>query len=263
MADVKKKKVPETTESVTLASLGLETFAVIELERSAITGAPYNPRTMSDAEKRKLRTGLRKHGMVAPITWNRRTGNCVGGHMRLEALDILAHTSNYKLHVAAIDVDETREKELNILLNNPAAMGDWLLPELKSVLTVDGLDLDGTGFDRSDLFYLFGDDIWAANDDSPDALEALAKKTRELADNYAALAERIMERSREDYYIVVVFKDAKDREDFLARNGLPSNRYQSGVELAGSRQLQIRRAQTQRQTFQRAPAWRSRAAGAQ
>jgi hypothetical protein len=80
------------------------------MNRSQLKAAPYNPRILSEAAKRKLRTGLKKHGLVAPLTFNKRTGNMVGGHQRLDQLDALAGTANYELDVAVIDVDEVREK---------------------------------------------------------------------------------------------------------------------------------------------------------
>lgn len=58
----------------TLKELGLESFEIITVHRSELKNAPYNPRTLSEAQKRKLRAGIKRHGVVAPITWNKRTG---------------------------------------------------------------------------------------------------------------------------------------------------------------------------------------------
>jgi ParB-like chromosome segregation protein Spo0J len=112
----------------------LQSFVMERMRRSQLKAAAYNPRIIGEAEKRKLRAGLKRHGLVAPITFNRRTGNVVGGHQRLAALDGLEDSPDYELDVAVIDVSEAEEKEINILLNNASAMGDWDLGELSGLL---------------------------------------------------------------------------------------------------------------------------------
>ena len=222
-----KKKKNAAPAAKSLQSLGLESFEVMEVQRGQIKNAKYNPRVMSDAEKRKLRAGIKKHGLVAPITWNKRTGNCVGGHQRLEQTDALAGTEDYSLKVAVIDVDEKREKEINILLNNDFAQGDFDLKALRDLLSpMDSLE--GTGFDRADLFQLFGENIW--NSEDPDKLNELADRARALSKQYADMQLKIQSRGSEDYYLVVVFENAEQKDQFLADAKLEVNRYQSGSE---------------------------------
>jgi hypothetical protein len=223
------RKNKNESESASLASMGLENFTISEVSRSDLKGAPYNPRKISEAEKRKLREGLKRHGLVAPITWNRRTGNVVGGHQRLAQLDKLAGTSNYTLHVAEIDVDESREKELNVLLNNPNAQGDWDMELLKDIFDDKSVDLSGMGFDAADLYQLFGDDI--SQQQEPEVLDELAQKVRDFANKYDEIRAKNCKSQSDEYYMVVVFKDDTDLQDFLAEGGLPMNRYQSGAEL--------------------------------
>jgi ParB-like chromosome segregation protein Spo0J len=50
--------------------------------RSKIHNAPYNPRFITDEAKRKLKGSIKRNGLLAPPTWNIRTGNIVGGHQR-------------------------------------------------------------------------------------------------------------------------------------------------------------------------------------
>lgn len=54
------------------------------INRSDIKNAPYNPRIMDVKAKKRLKANIAKHGLVAALTWNKRTGNLVGGHQRLE-----------------------------------------------------------------------------------------------------------------------------------------------------------------------------------
>jgi hypothetical protein len=173
--------LPETDLPKDLAALGLESWLPLKLHRSRLQGAPYNPRLIGEAQRRKLKAGLKRHGLVEPIVWNERTGNIVGGHQRISQIDSLAQTNNYELTVARIDVDENREKELNLLLNNDNAMGDFNMEMLADLVKTPDLVLDGTGFDHADLFRLFGDTPILARNDN---LDALAERVRAAQERY-------------------------------------------------------------------------------
>ena len=100
----------------------------IELLRSSIHLAGYNPRTISEEAKKSLKRGIKKYGLLGGIIVNKRTGmTVVSGHQRLAVMDDLNKFPNndYTIRVDVIDVDGKAEKELNILLNNPNAMGSW------------------------------------------------------------------------------------------------------------------------------------------
>ena len=79
-----------------------ETYQMIEINRADIRNAPYNPRRISKEAREKLKRGLEKHGLVAPLTWNRRTGNLVSGHQRITQIDRIEGVKDYTLQVAAI-----------------------------------------------------------------------------------------------------------------------------------------------------------------
>lgn len=223
------KKKNDDAVTLDLSESGLQSFKMEKLHRSALKGAVYNPRLLTDAARRKLRTGMKRHGLVAPITWNRTTGNIVGGHQRLSQLDALAETDNYQLDVAVIEVSEIREKELNLLLNNYEAQGDFDLEGLQTILRTTGLDLDGTGFDHSDIFKLFGDSMLVERDDA--ALDQFAQKVRDMRKVYNGISSGQNNRNSDDFYMVVVFRDAAHRDAFIARFKLEDNRYQSGEEI--------------------------------
>lgn len=74
-----------------------QSFETETISRNEVKNAAYNPRLMDPESERRLRKGIRDYGLVAPITWNRRTGNVVGGHQRLKQLD-------------TPEVEETKEK---------------------------------------------------------------------------------------------------------------------------------------------------------
>ena len=96
----------------------------VELNRSAIHFADYNPRKLSDESRKTLKRGIKKFGLVGGIVVNKRTGlTVVSGHQRLSVMDELQKfpDNDYKIRVDVINVDEKQEKELNILMNNPNA----------------------------------------------------------------------------------------------------------------------------------------------
>jgi hypothetical protein len=212
----------------TLREAGLQSFQVVTMKRGELKKAPYNPRQLSEAAKRKLKAGLKRHGLVSPPTWNKRTGNIVGGHQRLGVLDGIMGTSDYDLEVAVIDVDEKQEKELNLLLNNTAAMGDWDMEGLGEMLKDSDIKLEGTGFDAADVFKMFGDDPLKSR-----ALdtEELARKLNEAREVYAKITAGNKKKNEEEFYLVVVFRDNDEVQEFLEQTGLPKNRYQSADDL--------------------------------
>lgn len=141
--------------------------------------ADYNPRKElgpGDAEFEKLTRSLSEFGYVEPVIWNKTTGNVVGGHQRLTALKHLGHT---EVDCVVVELDETREKALNIALNKIS--GDW--DEAKLALVIADLDIadfdaELTGFDEKEIQQLIGSlDETEIEDDGFDltaALEAAA-----------------------------------------------------------------------------------------
>ena len=62
----------------------------VELNRSAIHFADYNPRKLSDESRKTLKRGIKKFGLVGGIVVNKRTGlTVVSGHQRLSVMDEL------------------------------------------------------------------------------------------------------------------------------------------------------------------------------
>ena len=109
----------------------------VELNRSAIHFANYNPRKLSDESRKTLKRGIKKFGLVGGIVVNKRTGlTVVSGHQRLSVMDELQKfpDNDYRIRVDVIDVDEKQEKELNILMNNPNAQGTWDFDALAQIV---------------------------------------------------------------------------------------------------------------------------------
>jgi hypothetical protein len=152
-----KKKEPE--EKVMIGANRLESFKPVTLNRKDIKGADYNPRKMTEANRKKLRKLLKTHGMVQPIVVNKRTMRIVGGHQRVSIMDSELRREDYELSVAMIDVDEADEVKINVSLNNQSVMGEWDLDLLESI-KIDLPDIDfqnDLGFDQIDIESMFYD----------------------------------------------------------------------------------------------------------
>jgi hypothetical protein len=207
-----------------LEEAGFESYDLVEIHRSQLKNAPYNPRTLHESAKKKLKAGLKRHGLVSPPTWNERTGFIVGGHQRISIMDSLMGKADYTLKVAKINVDDNREKELNILLNNTASMGDWDIGALGELLENKELSIEGTGFDTADIYKMFGE---ASFKDRGEDLKALGDQLREIQEAYKNVATSNRDRNNEEFYLVLVFANAPEMTEFLVKYDLPDNRYQN------------------------------------
>ncbi len=56
-----------------------EKFEVVEIHRSLIKNAPYNPRQITDDARERLGNNIEKVGLLTPLVWNAETGNLVLG----------------------------------------------------------------------------------------------------------------------------------------------------------------------------------------
>lgn len=141
------------------------------IRRDMIKNAAYNPRIMDKEAKKRLKANIAKHGLVAALTWNKRTGNLVGGHQRLEQLDALEKSQDYELTVCVVDVDEREEAALNVQLNNPSMQGDWDFDKLANMADEFDLDFkDDLGFTETDIDLMFeGDDRFSQLFESQEA----------------------------------------------------------------------------------------------
>jgi len=123
--------------------------------------APYNPRKIADKELAKLKRSISEFGYVEPIVWNKRTGFVVGGNQRLKILRELAIE---EVDVVVVDLDDAKEKALNVALNKIS--GEWDFPKLKDVLTdidTGDFDIELTGFDLDEIADLIAFELPESN----------------------------------------------------------------------------------------------------
>lgn len=191
------------------------------LKRSQLKGAEYNPRIIDKEAKKRLKKGLQQHGLVSPITWNKRTGNIVSGHQRISQLDALERNKDYELDVWVIDVDEAEEAILNVQLNNPSMQGDWDLDALADMTEEFGIDFDDMGFSKTDVDFMYdGDEKFTQLFETPEAQE-VKQGLEEVKAAREAGKERMQDKNNINFYSILVFEDEKQRAEFYKKISTP------------------------------------------
>lgn len=154
---------------------------IIEKKNTAdLLPADYNPRKdlkPGDAEyDEKLKRSIEQFGYVEPVIWNKTTGRVVGGHQRLKVLMDMGMT---KVDCVVVEMDEDKEKALNIALNKIS--GDWDKDKLALLIAdLQGADFDVslTGFEPAEIDDLFKDTLKdGVKDDDFDVGAELEKPT--------------------------------------------------------------------------------------
>lgn len=204
-----------------MANSKYQKFKVETINRSDIQNAKYNPRIMDKGAKKRLKEGLEKHGLVSAITWNKRTGNLVGGHQRLEQLDSLEKNKNYSLDVCVVDVDEREEALLNIQLNNPSMQGDWDIDKLGDIVQDFDINFDDMGFTQLDVDLMFDGDDRFSKLFEKEEVEETKDTLAQIKEARTRGKERLEDRNNINWYSVLVFENEKDREEFYKLISVP------------------------------------------
>lgn len=205
-----------------MAKSKYENYETEIITRSMIKNAEYNPRLMDKEAKKRLKKSIAKHGLVSALTWNKRTGNLVGGHQRLEQLDALEKSKDYELTVCVVDVDEREEATLNVQLNNPSMQGDWDFDKLANMAEEFDLDLsEDMGFTDTDIDLMFdGDDRFSQLFESKES-EDLRGAVEKVKQAKSASIERMKEKDCIDWFVVIVFDTQEKKIEFLKKISIP------------------------------------------
>lgn len=137
----------------------IKTSETVVIKRTQINFAPYNPRETNATVIKSLKKNFKQVGYMGGIVWNEPTGNLVGGHKRIEAMDQIngydgTPETDYEVKVERVELTDKEEIEQNIYMNNPSVQGTYdfeklanLLPSIDTTragLTPDDLDLIAT-----------------------------------------------------------------------------------------------------------------------
>lgn len=187
---------------------------VAEVLRSAIHFASYNPRIIEEENRKNLKRGIKRYGLLGGIVVNKRTGmTLVGGHQKVKILDDLhkynpqTKENDYKLRVEVVDVDEKTEMEENILLNNPNAQGTWDRDKLREM--IPDIDYKDVGLSEADLS-LLGLDYMFKTEEENDLANSLGDLMQEVEEeNEAEKAQRQAEKQAERAAKVAHMKEVK------------------------------------------------------
>ena len=205
-----------------MAKSRYQAYETETISRDMIKNAPYNPRIMDEGAKKRLKKNIAKHGLVAALTWNKRTGNLVGGHQRLEQLDALEKNKDYELTVCVVDVDEREEAALNVQPNNPSMQGEWDLDKLANLSEEFDLDLaEDFGFTESDIDFMFeGDERFSSLFETQEK-EDMRGSLEDVKAARAESVDRLKERNNIDWFTVIVFENEADRDAFMKEISIP------------------------------------------
>lgn len=181
---------------------------IVEVKRSEIHPADYNPRKIDEQGKRMLKRSMKQFGVVGGIIVNSQTGNTiVGGHQKVAILDEMYKypDNDYSLRVEMISVDRKTEKTLNIALNNGNISGTWDFDALARL--VPDIDYQDAGLTAADLNIIGCDFLLQTEEENSiaDALEDMMAPVTEQKE--AEKAAKQMERAEK----VAHMKDVKQQ----------------------------------------------------
>lgn len=98
-----------------------------------LTANPNNPREIRTKAQRGLRTSLERYGDLSGITYNKRSGQLVCGHQRVDQLksmggvyrDGAIEVGSFKYAVRVVDWPASAEREASVAANNGEIQGSW------------------------------------------------------------------------------------------------------------------------------------------
>ena len=186
------------------------TSDIVELKRSQIHPADYNPRKISNEGKSALKRSIKNFGVLGGIVVNRRTGNTiVSGHQKVYILDILNDypDKDYSLRVEVVDYDEKKEKEANCALNSPNVGGEYDYDKLREL--IPDIDYKDAGLTEQDLDIIGVDFNFQTEEENniADELETLMEPVRE--EHQAEVAQRQAERAEKVAHMKQVKEEVK------------------------------------------------------
>lgn len=216
----------------------------IEIKRSEIYLAQYNPRKLSDHAKKQLKANIKRLGLMGGLIWNEQTSRLVSGHQRIGILDELnkynpeTKENDYLLRVEKVSLTEKEEAEQNIFLNSTSVQGEFDADLMKNI--IPDIDYQLAGLDEWDL-NVYGIDLEPfennVQQDFETLLEPIQKTKDEKKDHVKQVKQEIKEQAEQkakdlDSYVTISFSNYQAKDAFMKRLGFdPNTKFIKGENL--------------------------------
>lgn len=197
------------------------------IKRTEINFAPYNPRKDDERVVNELKKNFKKVGYLGGIQWNPLTGNIIGGHKRVQALDSIygypEKVSDYALKVEKFELSLKEEMSQNIFLNNKRKQGVDDYEKLALILPEIDMDIAGIGEYEVKLIESIVPSFEQGNiEDTMSDLDAITSK-KEAQPFVKDLKEKMRgekNESKRSFYFAVTFQSYTEKAEFLEGIGI-------------------------------------------
>lgn len=203
----------------------------IVIRRSQINFAPYNPRKEDPEVVKKLKKNFKTVGYLGGIVWNRLSSYLVSGHKRVQTLDIINEydgtpETDYEIKIEAVELDDKTEREQNIFMNSPSAMGEFDMAKMK--ILVPEIDYKAAGLSEADM-NIYGiaiaqQEISAGVDSVVDDFEEIQRPYEERKAAVKEMKNQIRQQADQkvediESYVMINFKSYRAKSSFMIRFG--------------------------------------------
>lgn len=216
----KKEQQPKYKQSETIV-----------IRRSQINFAPYNPRKEDPEVVKKLKKNFKTVGYLGGIVWNRLSSYLVSGHKRVQTLDIINEydgtpDTDYEIKIEAVELDDKTEREQNIFMNSPSAMGEFDMAKMK--ILVPEIDYKAAGLSDADM-NIYGiaiaqEEINAGVSTVVDDFEEITRPYEERKAAVKEMKNQIRQQADQkvediESYVMINFKSYRAKSSFMIRFG--------------------------------------------
>lgn len=203
----------------------------VVIKRSQINFAPYNPRKEDPEVIKKLKKNFKTVGYLGGIVWNQLSSYLVSGHKRVQTLDIINNydgtpETDYEIKVEAVELDDKTEREQNIFMNSPSAMGEFDMEKIK--VLVPEIDYKAAGLSEADMniygISVMQDEISSELSDTLGDFEEIQRPFEERKAAVKEMKEQIRQQAEQkaediESYVMLNFKSYRAKSSFMLRFG--------------------------------------------
>jgi len=187
-------------------------MVVVQRAVGDLKPADYNPRKLSEPQRRQIEESLKRFGFVDPVivnTYPGREGVIVGGHQRCKVAKALGFS---QVPCVEVWLSLEQERELNVRLNKNT--GEWDIEALREHF--EAADLKVFGFDDNELKGIF---ITAEEEKMPtfDDLGEKSPKLQAFIDAREKSRDRGKDKSEVNFWLCMVFQSHAQKVEFLGK----------------------------------------------